>query len=50
MNTISECMNFGVRYADAVWLETYDAIQTIKYTYEGETLISQEVVKEEVLN
>lgn len=35
MNTISECMNFGVRYADAVWLENYEAIQTIKYTYEG---------------
>ena len=50
MNTISECMNFGVRYADAVWLETYDAIQTIKYTYEGENLISQEVVSEEALN
>ncbi len=50
MNTISECMNFGVRYADAVWLENYDAIQTIKYTYEGKNLISQEVVKEEVLN
>ena len=50
MNTISECMNFGVRYADAVWLETYDAIQTIKYTYEGKNLISQEVVSEEALN
>lgn len=47
MNTVSECMSFGKRYADAVWLEEYDAIQTVKYTFENGTLISQEVVAEE---
>lgn len=49
MNTVSECMNFGTRYADVVWLEEYDAVQTVKYTFENETLIAQEVVQEDVI-
>lgn len=49
MDTVSECMNFGTRYADAVWLEEYDAVQTVKYTFEEGELVSQEVVEEEVI-
>ncbi len=49
MNTVEECLCFGTRYADAVWLEEYDAVQTIKYTFENGTLIAQEVVQEEVI-
>lgn len=49
MDTVSECMNFGTRYADAVWLEDYEAVQTVKYTFEDGELVSQEVVEEEVI-
>lgn len=49
MNTVSECMNFGKRYSDAVWLEKYEAIQTVKYTFENGTLTSEEVIEETVL-
>lgn len=46
MDTLSECNRFGVRRADAIWLEDYPAVQTVKYTFEGGTLVSQEVIKE----
>lgn len=46
MNTIGECMRFGTRRADAVWLEDYQAVQTVKYTFEDGVLVSQEVVNE----
>lgn len=49
MNTVSECMSFGKRYSDAVWLEEYEAVQTVKYTFKDGTLISEEVVDETVL-
>lgn len=49
MDTVSECLNFGTRYADAVWLEEYEAVQTVKYTFEDGTLVSQEIVEEEVI-
>ena len=50
MNTVSECMNFGVRYADVTWLEDYKAVQTVKYTFENESLIAQEVIAEEIID
>ncbi|MCI8326502.1 MAG: hypothetical protein HFI37_01840 [Lachnospiraceae bacterium] len=49
MNTIRECMNFGTRYADVTWLEEYEALQTVKYTFENGTLVSQEVVEEQAI-
>lgn len=49
MMTVNECMNFGTQYADIIWLEEYKAVQTVKYTFENETLIAQEVVQEDVI-
>jgi hypothetical protein len=42
-------MNFGTRYADVTWLEEYEALQTVKYTFENGTLVSQEVVEEQAI-
>lgn len=49
MNTVSECLNFGRRYADVVWLEDYEVLRTYKHTYRDGKIVDTEVVAEEVI-